>query len=265
MRIIDTHTHIYSEEFDSCRAEVVWRAKQAGIEAVLLPNEDSSSMEALLKTCDEYPDFAFPMMGLHPTSVKEDYVSELQTVEKAFSKRKFYAVGEIGIDLYWDKTFVRQQIEVFEEQLRWSIDLDLPVAIHTRNSFYEALESIHRTGAGQLRGIFHCFGEGIKEWNEIARLQNFYVGIGGVVTFKNSGLSDILPQIPLERIVLETDAPYLAPVPYRGKRNEPAYIVEVAKKVAECYRITVAEVIDATAKNAKELLKTPSVFENLKI
>jgi TatD DNase family protein len=255
MQIIDTHSHIYSKEFDSCRAEVIRRAKQIGIEAVLLPNEDSSSIEALLKTCDEYPGFAFPMMGLHPTSVKENYVSELQTVEKVLSKQKFYAIGEIGIDLYWDKTFVNQQIEVFEEQLQWSIDLDLPVAIHTRNSFYEALECIHRTGVGLLRGIFHCFGGGINEWNEIARLQNFYVGIGGVVTFKNSGLSGILPQIPLERIVLETDAPYLAPVPYRGKRNEPAYIIEVAKKVAECYGITVAEVIDATTKNAKGLLK----------
>jgi TatD DNase family protein len=255
MQIIDTHSHIYAGEFDADRAEVIERARLLGIEAVLLPNEDSASIEALLKTCDEYPDFAFPMTGLHPTSVKDNYISELKVIEKNLSKRKFYAVGEIGIDLYWDKTFVNQQIVSFEEQLRWSMDLDLPVAIHTRNSFYEALESIYRVGAGHLKGVFHCFGGGINEWNEIARLPRFYTGIGGVITFKNSGLADILPQIPIERIVLETDAPYLAPVPYRGKRNEPAYIIEVARKVAECYKVTVAEAVDVTARNAKKLFK----------
>jgi TatD DNase family protein len=255
MQIIDTHSHIYAEEFDADRAEVIKKARLLGIEAVLLPNENSSSIGALLKTCDEYPDFAFPMTGLHPTSVRESYISELKTVEKSLSERKFYAVGEIGIDLYWDKTFLSQQIVSFEEQLRWSIDLDLPVAIHTRNSFYEALESIYRVGAGRLKGIFHCFGGDINQWNEIARLPRFHAGIGGIVTFKNSGLMDVLPQIPIERIVLETDAPYLAPVPYRGRRNEPAYITEVAGKVAECYRVTVAEVADATAKNAKKLFK----------
>ncbi|MDR3267340.1 MAG: TatD family hydrolase [Tannerella sp.] len=255
MQIIDTHSHIYSEEFDSDRVEVIKRAKLLGIEAVFLPNEDSSSIEALLKTCDEYPDFAFPMTGLHPTSVKDNYISELQTIERTLSHRKVYAVGEIGIDLYWDKTFVNQQITAFEEQLRWSMDLELPVAIHTRNSFYEALESIYRVGAERLKGVFHCFGGGLSEWNEIARLPRFYVGIGGVITFKNSGLPDVLPHVPIERILLETDAPYLAPVPYRGKRNEPAYIVEVAKKVAECYKVTVAEVVNVTTENVKRLFK----------
>jgi TatD DNase family protein len=257
MQIIDTHTHIYSEEFDTDRSEVIQRAKLLGIEAVLLPNEDSSSIEALLKTCDDYPDFAFPMTGLHPTSVKENYISELKTIEKTLSQRKFYAVGEIGIDLYWDKTFVNQQIIAFEEQLRWSMDLELPVAIHTRNSFYEALESIHRVGAERLKGIFHCFGGGLSEWNEIAGLQHFYVGIGGVVTFKNSELSDILPHIPIERIVLETDAPYLAPTPYRGKRNEPLYLKEIINKVSECYNKPVEEITNTVYNNSIELFRLP--------
>ncbi|MDR2146006.1 MAG: TatD family hydrolase [Tannerella sp.] len=255
MQIIDTHTHIYAKEFDTDRANIVQSAKNVGVEATFLPNEDSSSIEALLKTCDEFPDFAFPMMGLHPTSVKEDYIAELQVIEKTLAQRKFYAVGEIGIDLYWDKTFVNQQVIAFEEQLRWSMDLQLPVVIHTRNSFYEALESIYRVGYEQFKGIFHCFGGGLNEWNEIAKLPNFYAGIGGVITFKNSGLSDILPQIPLNRIVLETDAPYLAPVPHRGKRNEPAYIREVIRKVAECYQITEEEVATVTTRNAKNLFK----------
>jgi TatD DNase family protein len=255
MQIIDTHSHLYAEVFDSDRAETVQSAKKAGIEAVFLPNEDRSSIEALLKTCDEYPGFAFPMTGLHPTSVKADYITELQAIEKTLSQRKFYAVGEIGMDLYWDKTFFREQQIVFEEQLKWSIDLDLPVAIHTRNSLREALECIDRVDKKRLRGIFHCFGGSLEEWNEISVLPGFYIGIGGVVTFKNSHLSSVLPAVPLERVVLETDAPYLAPVPYRGKRNEPAYIIEVAKKVAECYRITPEEVADVTTENAKRLLK----------
>jgi TatD DNase family protein len=257
MQIIDTHSHIYSKEFDADRAEVISRSKLLDIKAVLIPNEDSSSIEALLKTCDEYPDFAFPMMGLHPTSVRENYVNELQTIEKTLSKRKFYAVGEIGIDLYWDKTFVDRQITAFEEQLCWSMDLELPVAIHTRNSFYETLESVYRVDAEKLKGVFHCFGGDLSEWNEIIRLPNFYVGIGGIITFKNSGLSDLLLQIPIERIVLETDAPYLAPVPYRGKRNEPSYLIEILDRVSKSYNKSSEEISKIIYNNSAKLFRLP--------
>jgi TatD DNase family protein len=254
MQIIDTHTHIYSEEFDSDRSNVIRSAKDAGVKAVFLPNEDTSSVERLLKTCDEFPDFAFPMMGLHPTSVKENYLTELSEIEKVLSKHKFYAIGETGMDLYWDKTFFKEQQIVFEEQLKWSIDLDLPIVIHTRNSLNEALDVIHKVGQPEkLKGIFHCFGGSLADFESIALLSGFYIGIGGVVTFKNSGLADILSQIPIERVVLETDAPYLAPVPYRGKRNEPAYIVEVCNKVATCYGLTPEEVADYTYSNACKL------------
>jgi TatD DNase family protein len=255
MQIIDTHTHIYSKEFDSDRMKIVQSAKKAGVKAVFLPNEDSLSINALLKTCDEFPDFAFPMMGLHPTSVNENYIAELQIIEKALLKRKFYAIGEIGIDLYWDKTFFKEQQIVFEEQLKWSIDWDMPVVIHTRNSLKEALNCIYNVDSNRLKGIFHCFCGSLDDWHEISGLSEFYVGIGGVITFKNSNLSSVLPNIPLKRIVLETDAPYLAPVPFRGKRNEPAYIVEILKKVAECYKITPEDVADVTKENANRLFK----------
>jgi TatD DNase family protein len=257
MKIIDTHTHIYSKEFDDNRRVVIESAKQAGIKAVLLPNEDSGSIDFINKLCDEEPNFAFPMMGLHPTSVKNGYVKELQRIEKALTKRKYYAVGEIGIDLYWDQTYRKEQKIAFEEQLHWSIDLQLPVAIHTRESLDEALDSIYHTGADRLKGVFHCFGGTTDEWNKISVLSSFYVGIGGIITFKNNTLKEILKHIPVERIVLETDAPYMAPVPYRGKRNEPAYITETAKKVAECYKTTTEEIANYTFRNALDLFNIP--------
>jgi TatD DNase family protein len=257
MKIIDTHTHIYSKEFDDDRPAIIDSAKKAGVRAVLLPNEDSGSIESVNKLCEEEPDFAFPMMGLHPTSVQKDYAKALQSIEKALAKRKYYAIGEIGIDLYWDKTYLKEQKIVFEEQLRWSIDMQLPVAIHTRESFDEALDIIYNVGADRLKGVFHCFGGTTDEWNKISGLSTFYTGIGGVITFKNNELEETLKHIPVERILLETDAPYLAPVPYRGKRNEPAYIIETAKKVAECYKMTVEDVAKHTFRNALDLFNIP--------
>jgi TatD DNase family protein len=257
MRIIDTHTHIYSKEFDGNRPAVIDSAKKAGIKAILLPNEDSGSIDSINKLCDEEPDFAFPMMGLHPTSVRNGYIKELQRIEKALTTCKYYAVGEIGIDLYWDKTYLKEQKTAFEEQLRWSIDLQLPVAVHTRESLDEALDSIYNTGADRLKGVFHCFGGTADEWDKISALSSFYVGIGGIITFKNNKLQEILKHIPIERILLETDAPYLAPVPYRGKRNEPAYITETAKKVAECYRMTTEDIANYTFENALDLFNIP--------
>jgi TatD DNase family protein len=253
MKIIDTHTHIYSKEFDDDRPAVIESAKKAGVKAVLLPNEDSGSIDFINKLCDEEPNFAFPMMGLHPTSVRTEYVKELQRIEKALTKRKYYAVGEIGIDLYWDKACLKEQKMAFEEQLRWSIDLQLPVAVHTREALDEALDSIYNVGADQLKGVFHCFGGTTDEWNKISALSSFYVGIGGTITFKNSKMKEILKHIPVERILLETDAPYLAPAPYRGKRNEPAYITETVKKVAECYKMTTEDIANYTFESALDL------------
>ncbi|MDR2679707.1 MAG: TatD family hydrolase [Tannerella sp.] len=258
MKIIDTHTHIYSKEFDGDRPAIINAAKKAGIKAVLLPNEDSGSIESINRLCDEEPDFAFPMTGLHPTSVKKDYVKEMQLIEKTLAKRRYYAIGEIGIDLYWDKTYLKEQKTVFEEQLRWSIDLQLPVAIHTRESLDEALDCIYNVGADRLKGVFHCFGGTIDEWNKISELSSFYIGIGGIITFKNNTLAEILEQIPVERILLETDAPYLAPVPYRGKRNEPAYIIKTAERVAECYKMTMEEIAKYTFQSALALFNITS-------
>lgn len=265
MNIIDTHTHIYSKDFDADRAEIIRTSKAAGIKSVLLPNEDSGSIDAINKLCDEEPDFAYPMMGLHPTNVDNDYINELRKIESALTKRKYYAIGEIGIDLYWDKSFLKEQKIIFEEQLRWSIDMQLPVAIHMRNSFDEVLDSIHKVETEYLKGVFHCFGGTVEEWNEISKLSSFYVGIGGIITFKNNILNNTIKNIPIERILLETDAPYLAPVPYRGKRNEPGYIIETARKVAECYNTTIEEIAKSTYQNALNLFNIPTKNVDLEV
>jgi TatD DNase family protein len=181
----------------------------------------------------------------------------MSRIETALTKRKYVAIGEIGIDLYWDRQYCQEQKTVFEEQLSWSIDLQLPVAIHSRDSFDETLECIYKTGAERLRGVFHCFGGTVEQWNEIAKLTTFYVGIGGIVTYKNSGLQDTLKHIPVERIVLETDAPYLAPVPFRGKRNEPAMITETVQKVAACYAMTSEKLALKISRNSCNLFKIP--------
>ena len=258
MKIIDTHTHIYSEEFDDDRHEVIQRAKNAGINAVLLPNENVNSTNPIGKLCDKEPDFAYPMIGLHPTCVNNNYLEEIKQIETALYKRKYYAIGEIGIDLYWDKSFIKEQVKLFEEQLQWSIDMQLPVSIHTRSAFNEVLNSIHKVGANKLKGVFHCFGGTTEEWTEISKLSGFYIGIGGIVTFKNNILNETLKNIPIERIIPETDAPYLAPAPYRGKRNEPAYITETIKKIAECYKITTEKAASHLYENATTLFNIPT-------
>lgn len=261
MLLIDTHSHLYATEFDMDRPEIIRSAKAAGVRAVLLPNEDTRSIDAIHRLCDEEPDFAFPMMGLHPTSVNEDYIQALNRIEAALKKRTYVAIGEIGIDLYWDKRFIKEQKTVFEEQLRWSIDLQLPVSIHMRKSLPELLDSIYRVGVSRLKGVFHCFGGITEQWFEIDKLTTFLVGIGGIVTYKNCRLLDTLIHIPTDRIVLETDAPYLAPVPFRGQRNEPSYIIETAKKMAESYQLTTEKIAEITSKNASELFKIPLFFK----
>ena len=257
MQLIDTHAHLYAQQFDNDRTEVIRTAKTVGVQSVLLPNEDAASISAIQALCDREPDFAFPMTGLHPTGVDNDYIRELNKIEAALNKHKYYAIGEIGIDLYWDRQYEKEQKMVFEEQLRWSLDLQLPVAIHMRDSFYETLDSIYKIGADRLKGVFHCFGGAAEQWHEISKLTAFCVGIGGIVTYKNNVLADTIRLIPVERIVLETDSPYLAPVPFRGKRNEPGHIIETAKKVAACCAITTEKLAAITTRNSMKLFNIP--------
>ena len=230
-------------------------ALKSGIDTLLLPNVDLTTIDRMHNLCDRFPGFAYPMMGLHPTSVDEHYAEALKKTESYLGKRPYCAIGEIGIDLYWDKTYLKEQKIVFEEQLKWSIDLDLPVAIHTRDAYPEVLESIHKVGADKLTGVFHSFTGTITDLEEIKKLKKFKLGINGVITFKNSKLSDTILSTDINSIVLETDAPYLAPVPYRGKRNEPVYIWKTAEKVADTYGLTLDETVELTRKNALDLFK----------
>ena len=253
MKIIDTHTHVYLEEFDSDRTQVIQRAMQSRIMAILLPNVDVSTVKPLFQLCDMFPGYAFPMMGLHPTSVDNSYASQLNGIEKLLTQRTYCGIGEIGIDLYWDQQYLKAQKEVFEEQLRWSINMHLPVSIHTRKAYNEVFDCIHKVGKDSLNGVFHCFSGTADDLEEIKRLSNFKIGIDGNITYKNSPLTEILLQAPLDLLLLETDAPYLAPVPYRGKRNEPSYLWETAKKIAEIYKISLVEVVDQIKKNTFEV------------
>ena len=255
MKLIDTHNHLYLEEFDPEQKALVDAALKSGIDTLLLPNVDLTTIDRMHNLCDRFPGFAYPMMGLHPTSVDEHYAEALKKTESYLGKRPYCAIGEIGIDLYWDKTYLKEQKIVFEEQLKWSIDLDLPVAIHTRDAYPEVLESIHKVGADKLTGVFHSFTGTITDLEEIKKLKKFKLGINGVITFKNSKLSDTILSTDINSIVLETDAPYLAPVPYRGKRNEPVYIWKTAEKVADTYGLTLDETVELTRKNALDLFK----------
>lgn len=255
MKLIDTHNHLYLEEFDPEQDALVDAALKSGIDTLLLPNVDLTTIDRMHHLCDRFPGFAYPMMGLHPTSVDEHYAEALKKTESYLGKRPYCAIGEIGIDLYWDKTYLKEQKIVFEEQLKWSIDLDLPVAIHTRDAYPEVLESIHKVGADKLTGVFHSFTGTITDLEEIKKLKKFKLGINGVITFKNSKLSDTILSTDINSIVLETDAPYLAPVPYRGKRNEPVYIWKTAEKVADTYGLTLDETVEITRKNALDLFK----------
>lgn len=253
MSIIDTHSHIFDEQFNSDIDSVIARAKTNNVEYILLPNIDSSTIGDLLELSDKYPNYALPMMGFHPTSVTADWQNELFIIKKEFTKRKFVAVGEIGIDLYWDKSLEAEQKLAFEEQLRWSIEFDLPVSIHSRNATLEAVECIHRVGKEKLRGIFHSFGGSEEELERIIDLKNFKIGINGTVTYKKSTLPEVLKKTNLSHIVIETDAPYLPPVPYRGKRNEPSYTTYVAAKLAEIYETSIEDVENITSENAKKM------------
>ncbi len=250
MIFTDTHIHLYAEEFTSDRDLLIREAISQGVQRFFLPNIDSTSIEGLFDLEKKYPENCFAMMGLHPCSVKENWKEELAMVEKKLSERKFAGVGEIGIDLYWDKTFVKEQEEVFKKQVELANHYKLPVIIHSRESFEEIYSILVETKKEKPYGIFHCFTGNADQAKHAISL-GFYLGIGGVVTFKNSGLDKVVSEIDLQHIVLETDAPYLAPVPFRGKRNQPAYILKVAEKIAEIKSMSVEEVAGITTENSK--------------
>lgn len=250
--LIDTHTHLYAEEFDADRGLVIKKAIASGIKKFYLPNIDSSSIDVMLQLEKDFPENCFPMMGLHPCSVKENVEEELKIVEAWLNKRKFCAIGEIGIDLYWDKTFFEQQKAAFKKQIDWALQFNYPIIIHCREAFDEIFEilSSYKT---LPKGIFHCFSGNLEQAHKVISLGNFKLGIGGVVTFKNSGLDKVVEQIELQHLVLETDSPYLAPNPHRGKRNESGYLIQIAEKVSNLKNISIAELGEITSKNASEI------------
>ncbi len=252
--MIDTHTHLYVKEFEQDRDEVVNRALNAGVDKMLLPNIDASSVENMLALEKKYPEHFFPMIGLHPTSVGDDFDEQMEVVTKQIFQRKYYGVGEIGIDLYWDKTFEGEQRAVFRTQLILAKEFRLPVSIHTRESFDIVIQIVNEELTDDLKGVFHCF-TGAKEDAYRIMDTGFKMGVGGIVTFKNSGLAETLKDIPLEHLVLETDAPWLTPVPYRGKRNESSYLIYIAEHLAAAKGITVKEVEEITTENAEKLFR----------
>ena len=266
MRIIDTHAHLYASQFDKDRKEMLQRAFDAGVEKVYLPNIDSTSIKAMLDLEAAYPNQCFAMMGLHPCSVKENFRSELALVEEWLKKRSFCAIGEIGIDLYWDKTFFEEQKEAFITQVNWAKELELPIVIHSRESTDVIIDLLRPHKDDRLRGIFHCFGGSVEQAEAIIEL-GFLLGIGGVLTFKKSGLAQTLENIDLEHLVLETDAPYLAPTPFRGKRNESAYTRLVAEKLAGVKEVSLERVGEVTSENAERLFGSflPSAQKNFEL
>ncbi len=254
MNLIDTHTHIYDHQFSLDRNEAVQRALEAGVTMMLLPNVDASTIAPMLELHEQCPDCTRVMMGLQPEEVKEDYMTVLAVMEKELERNIYIGVGEVGLDFYWDSTFEKQQFDAFETQLDWAKQLHLPLSIHCRNAFDKMIRILERKQDGGLSGIMHCF-TGTEEEAKVYLELGFHLGLGGVTTYKNCGLKDYLPNLPLDRIVLETDAPYLAPVPCRGKRNEPAFLVHTAQKIADILQISVEELAAATKANAKALFR----------
>ena len=251
MRLIDTHSHLFLEEFSEDLPQVIERARSAGVTHIFMPNIDSTTIDSMLSVCNTYNDYCFPMIGLHPTSVNADYEKELEIVARELkSFNKYIAIGEIGMDLYWDKTFLKEQQIALDKQINWALEYDLPVVIHCRDAFdyiYNVLEPYKNTS---LKGIFHSFTGTDDEAARILEFSGFLIGINGVVTFKKSRLPEVLTKIPLEKIVLETDSPYLTPVPNRGKRNESAYVKDTLMKISEIYRMSPETVGSVTSENA---------------
>ena len=250
--LVDTHCHLYVKEFDSDRRQMIARAVQSGVAKFYLPAIDSNSTDDMLALEADFPGQCFAMIGLHPCSVKADYNKELVLIEALLQQRKFAGIGETGLDFYWDKQFVKEQYEALEKQIEYALHYKLPLILHTRDAMQETIDVIKKyTGSG-LRGIFHCFGGTVDQANQIIDT-GFYLGIGGVLTYKKSGLTEVLKDISLDHIVLETDAPYLTPVPFRGKRNESAYLCYVAEKLAEIKNVPLAEIASITSANAAKI------------
>ena len=254
MILTDTHTHLYGEEFDADRKEMIARANAEGVQKFYLPGIASTAIESMFTMEQDYPGQCFAMMGLHPCYVKENWKEELQIVEQWLTKRSFCAVGEIGLDFYWDTTFKEQQYEAFRTQIEWALHYKRPIVIHTRNAMQETIDVVKSYAGKGLQGIFHCFGGSYENAMDIIDA-GFYLGIGGVVTYKKSGLAEVLSQIPLKHLVLETDAPYLTPVPFRGKRNESSYLKYVVDKLVEVYNVSAAEIAAITTANAAAIFK----------
>jgi TatD DNase family protein len=253
--LVDTHAHVYVKEFDADRPAVLQSARDAGLGKIYMPNIDADSIDSMLEVEMRYPGFCFPMMGLHPCSVKASFEKQLYPMEAWLGKRSFAAIGEMGTDLYWDKTFWEQQREAFQIQVGWAKKFRLPLIIHSRDSIEETLALLESAADKNLKGILHCFTGTVEQARRATEL-GFYLGIGGVATFKNGGLDTVLPAVPRDRIVLETDSPYLAPVPHRGKRNEPAFIRLVAIRVAALLGVGVEDLIEITSRNAASVFSS---------
>ena len=257
----DTHSHIYGPEFDEDREDVILRAKEAGVSRILLPNINRESIAPMLSLCQAHPGYCHPMMGLHPTDLEDDYREVLEYMHQLLLKpdSPYIAVGEVGIDLYWDQSWRKQQLEAFEIQIEWARDLHLPLVIHSRSAHAELMDFMSRHRSEGLTGLFHCFGGSLEEARDLLSFEGFVLGVGGVLTYRKSILPSVLQELPLERIVLETDSPYLAPVPHRGKRNESAYVVEVARRLADIHGITVDEVASVTDDNVHRIFSSLNV------
>jgi TatD DNase family protein len=252
MLLTDTHTHLYYESDATLLAEKMQRCFDAGVHRLFLPNVDSASMPMVMELARQYPENCFPMLGLHPCDVKEHYQEELSIIERQIPLQKIYAIGEIGIDLYWDKSTLEIQVKAFRTQIQWAKKLDLPIVIHCRDAFEEVYQVLVEEQDDKLRGIFHCFTGTLEQAEKIIAL-GFYLGIGGVVTYKNSGLELVVAQLPLSHLVLETDSPYLSPVPYRGKPNESSYLVHIAQKVADLHQMPLAALAEITTENSRRI------------
>ena len=256
-KIIDTHSHLFVEEFNEDRSEVMCRAREAGVQHILMPNVDLGTMEPMLRMCEAYPEFCYPMIGLHPTEVKADYRQDLDALREILVShpKTFIAIGEVGLDLYWDKTYKQEQLSVLEEQIGWALEYDLPLVIHSREAFAELYNLFSHYKDTPIRGVFHSFTGTAEEAQSLLEFPGFLLGVNGVVTFKKSTLPEALSEVPLSRLVVETDSPYLAPTPYRGKRNESAYIVRVVERLAEIYSCSPEVVAEQTFINATNLFR----------
>jgi len=252
---VDTHTHLFVDAFDEDRAEIVQKAIDSGVEKMLLPNIDIDTIDAMNDLAKAFPANCFPMMGLHPGSIKEDWQDRLEIIRKNLFEGGYVAVGEIGMDLYWDKTFIKEQAEAFRMQVEWAKELRLPIVIHAREAFEPIFEILDEINDDSLTGVFHCFTGTLEQANHVLNYGGFKLGIGGVLTYKKAALDKVLEHVELKHLILETDSPYLPPVPYRGKRNESSYILHIAEKLTEVYNVPLSEIEEATTKSARELFQ----------